>query len=856
MARLYGNGGQAVEAPPLVNVLRLSYTQSLDRISTFTAEFAATKDALTNVTVGRQIRFFVDGEGEVFRGFVEQVSTMQRGDQMVLTVAGGSVARSLAWKTTLLGRTFSAVTLSSAVSTLLSGTGWTSGSIASPTTTLSIRFDGRSIWDALQAIAELFGLSLRENSVAQTIDVNSFGGTPSVIAVGASEVPPSASVALITSVEQVVEGSDVVTRIVPLGQQTGVLGSSPFLTIEKSTRSSPYTRQSATGPDGKTYWYIADSAAESTYGVRERVVQFRDILPASTSAADVERAANALYDEAVSMLIKLKQPLETYRLTVTGLSQVSGWRVGDSIRVLYRGGVRKATGQDEVLMAIDRSDLYIVSARRDIVGDGDSWALDVSNVRRELPNDGNVTEKFIEQLQAVRSAPLPFVLFGDNAARISNDGLQLVSPAIAEVGPGTYLTRKVSWYSDEAFTNQIGEIAMSYLGTPNLLNAGYGGLIVNDPYGDGGLKLAVRDKATDKDMTVLRLQRQGLLPWPLIVEHRISTGSPLQTLLMLEPKTSTDWQLLVLKNGQLRPVGGLMAAKRIRRASTANVGGTYVSVTPWQTVTSYPDLGAPTAVTGASSNSSISITRPGSGGALYVLLVAAFSTVTTPSGWSLQWSTSGGGLWLYLFTRTTDPGTPISITAAGQALCARFDVPYNASLSFAANGVGTTSTQVDAPSVTLSNAKRAVHAVMHMGASTITGGWPSTGFTEHFNALTSSQSWRAALASAPVFESADPGSVTFNVSTNTAGFTVLLQAQRTGWPESLITGVAVSGTSGVVSIRVDGSLVSEIDVSATASAIVPLPVPVYVPAGGVVEVSRTGGTTTVILQYVDMVDLA
>jgi hypothetical protein len=177
-------------------------------------------------------------------------------------------------------------------------------------------------------------------------------------------------------------------------------------------------------------------------------------------------------------------------------------------------------------------------------------------------------------------------------------------------------------------------------------------------------------------------------------------------------------------------------------------------------------------------------------------------------------------------------------------------------LSFAANGVGTAFTQVDAPSVTLSNAKRAVHAVMHMVASTITGGWPSTGFVEHFNALTSSVNYRAALASAPVVGSADPGLVTFNGTANIAGFTVLLQAQRTGWPESLITGVAVSGTSGVVSIRVDGSLVSEIDVSATASAIVPLPVPVYVPAGGVVEVSRTGGPTTVILQYVDMVDLA
>jgi hypothetical protein len=183
-------------------------------------------------------------------------------------------------------------------------------------------------------------------------------------------------------------------------------------------------------------------------------------------------------------------------------------------------------------------------------------------------------------------------------------------------------------------------------------------------------------------------------------------------------------------------------------------------------------------------------------------------------------------------------------------------VPYNVSLSFAANGVGTNFNQVDAPSVTLSNARRALHAVMQNASTTITGGWPSTGFTEHFNGLTSSASWRAALASAPVFGSADPGSVTFNVSTNTAGFTVLLQAQRTGWPESLITGVAVSGTPGVVSIRVDGSLVSEIDVSATANAIVPLPVPVYVPAGGVVEVSRTGGTTTVILQYVDMVDLA
>jgi hypothetical protein len=214
---------------------------------------------------------------------------------------------------------------------------------------------------------------------------------------------------------------------------------------------------------------------------------------------------------------------------------------------------------------------------------------------------------------------------------------------------------------------------------------------------------------------------------------------------------------------------------------------------------------------------------------------------------------------LYLFTRTTDPGTPISISGTNVvALCARFGVPFGATLSFGATGAGEgpLANQVDAPATTLSNALRALHAVLAFSSGTIISGWPSAGFTEHFNQLTSSSNYRAALASASVLGSADPGVVTLNLSSYLAGFTVLLRAQRTGWPESLITGVAVSGTAGVVSIRVDGSIVSEIDVSATANAIVPLPVPVYVPAGGVVEVSRTGETTTVILQYVDMVDLA
>lgn len=80
----------------------------------------------------------------------------------------------------------------------------------------------------------------------------------------------------------------------------------------RSNRSSPYAISSATGPDGRTYYYLEDAAAVSAYGRRERVLSVKDAIPLANSAAGFQAAANALYDVTATFLERAAAPLESY----------------------------------------------------------------------------------------------------------------------------------------------------------------------------------------------------------------------------------------------------------------------------------------------------------------------------------------------------------------------------------------------------------------------------------------------------------------------------------------------------------------------------------------------------------------
>ena len=112
---VYTAAGSKVDAGPITDVLAFDYALELDRIGAFSCDVPATSRQGDSIAQGYELRFHREGEGLVFRGIVERVSTVvSASGQLVRRVSGPSIARELARLSTLLGRSYSGATLAAA----------------------------------------------------------------------------------------------------------------------------------------------------------------------------------------------------------------------------------------------------------------------------------------------------------------------------------------------------------------------------------------------------------------------------------------------------------------------------------------------------------------------------------------------------------------------------------------------------------------------------------------------------------------------------------------------------------------------------------------------------------------------
>jgi len=391
---VYTAAGSKVDAGPITDVLAFDYALELDRIGAFSCDVPATSRQGDSIAQGYELRFHREGEGLVFRGIVERVNTVVgAGGQLVRRVSGPSIARELARLSTLLGRSYSGATLAAAVGdnatagSLLHATGWAPGTLATPATTLLARFDGPSRWEALAKVAEIFRVHVREDNLNREVDLVAAGTASGVVFQNVEAVTPelagNTSLFPISGLEVEEESEDLVTTVIPLGAGEGL----NQLDLRYSNRATPYAISSATGPDGRTYYYLEDASAVSAYGRRERVLSVKDAIPLANSAAGFQAAANALYDVAATFLSRAAAPLVSYRVAVTGLRHLgtSGtplFELGQTVRVVYRGIVREESTGARAWRSID-AHLYLMAFRRtfDDAG-GDSWQLTVNSVDR------------------------------------------------------------------------------------------------------------------------------------------------------------------------------------------------------------------------------------------------------------------------------------------------------------------------------------------------------------------------------------------------------------------------------------------------------------------------------------------
>jgi len=405
---VYDSSGNRLGSGPIVGIITAEYTGRLDEIGTWTVSVDATELNAAELTRGREVWIRREGEGLLFRGIIDVPdATVGDADDRILTVSGQSVAEQLVWANTLLGRTFSGDSMAAATNDLLTGTGWTAGTVDTGTL-VSARFDGVTIWAALREIAKIQDWHLREDNLNRTVSLTEAGGASGLVIRQVEH--PDVDLGVIPLAKLRVTGDDqeLVNCIVPLGAGEGV----NQLTLQHASGGGTYTIQSATGPDGETYWYLEDAASVATYGRRTRILKLDQVAPLSNSDAEINAAADALYALASAALRVSANPVDHYEADVALLRHIDGgsptFLLGQTVRLQYTGIVSDADGTRRAWRSVD-ADVYIMGYRRSFQTDGsDRWTLELATADVHAGSAVDAITDAVEDLWTIRTAMHPY----------------------------------------------------------------------------------------------------------------------------------------------------------------------------------------------------------------------------------------------------------------------------------------------------------------------------------------------------------------------------------------------------------------------------------------------------------------
>jgi hypothetical protein len=150
---------------------------------------------------------------------------------------------------------------------------------------------------------------------------------------------------------------DTATRIIPVG----VDWDGKPLTLQYSTKSTPYAIQVGVNPDGSNYYYLQDAAAEADGEVLELPYVRSDVKNPSDNAGTREAAANVLYALAAGELIKRRSDVISFGCAIANGDKVDALP-GSRVRVRFRGNARTPWGT-VTWEDLDRD--FLVAKRRD-----------------------------------------------------------------------------------------------------------------------------------------------------------------------------------------------------------------------------------------------------------------------------------------------------------------------------------------------------------------------------------------------------------------------------------------------------------------------------------------------------------
>jgi len=393
-----------------------SFTEALDEVGSIACSIPlADKEGFDLLASEREIRLHLEHDDttrEWGRGIVRKRNIKNLTD---LRVTGPDATDKLKRANTLLGRSYENQTLQTIANSLIAlAPGWTVTVAPAYANLLhSARFEGVSVLKALTRLAEERGLHIRQGTAAQTIEIGAFGTDNGIWAVAPDsiglDIYLNDNLILIDDITQDTSTQEVVNWIIPIGAGEGTAA----LTLKYSTRSIaggyPYNIQSMTGPDGRTLYYLSDSASIALYGQSQKVVTFKEIGPIANSSPARELAANALYDAAAAWLQRNSVALVTYKISAKKTRQTI--RAGDKIRVTYKGYIETEKG-DVVPIDLNNQLFWVMRKRENVGSDSTTLGLDIASVDRYEMDTARVVVGAIESIRvknvAVQTFPAMF----------------------------------------------------------------------------------------------------------------------------------------------------------------------------------------------------------------------------------------------------------------------------------------------------------------------------------------------------------------------------------------------------------------------------------------------------------------
>lgn len=308
-------------------------------------------------------------------------------------------------KSTLLARIYSGLSVAQIAADLAALAGWTTVIDAAYTSKmLQCRFDGVSVLRALQNLAQGQGLHLREGAADRTVEIGAFGQSSGLRLVNAAyapvEIAANDNIMLIETLNVSRISEQIVNWLVPIGGGEG----ESAITLQHCTRVGPYAVQQIT-VNGKTHYYIADAVSIAAYGQIEQVGTFKDINAISNSDADLEAAANALYDAAVAWLQRNKDRIDSYTATVHKVR--STVRPGDKVHLSYKGFIENEQGLIINYANVD-SDFWVMKATERITLEGLSMDLELTNIDQVAQDVAMIVIGAIESIQMQQLSVKPY----------------------------------------------------------------------------------------------------------------------------------------------------------------------------------------------------------------------------------------------------------------------------------------------------------------------------------------------------------------------------------------------------------------------------------------------------------------